>query len=262
MVRGFAISCLLGLAGCATATTETRWGENATFRPGWERIRDSVKAATLDPNVWVPLAGAAVLQVDHFDRRVSDWAQERTPVFGSRQSAADWSNDLRSTAVVLNFASMLATPSGDEPAEWLANKSKGALVDLAAIGASSLTTKAIKNTSGRERPNGADDESFPSGHASSAAVNARMASFNFDALGFGPRVNRAATVGFDVLAYGTAWARVESGYHYPADTLAGIALGNFFADFFERAFLGTDLHSSFAVTPSRGGALVSWRAEF
>src|SRR5919106_962014 len=87
------VSC--ALAGCGTLPAGRGWGEDATFRPGLERVRESAVNAVRDPWVWAPLAGAAVFQVDDWDRRTSDWAREHTPVFGSQQSAEDWSDDLR-----------------------------------------------------------------------------------------------------------------------------------------------------------------------
>jgi len=62
--------------------------------------------------------------------------------------------------------------------------------------------------------------------------------------------------GLDALTYGTAWARVESGFHFPSDTLIGMALGNFTGPFFNDAFLKVDEPSRLSVTlaPLPGGA--------
>ena len=87
-------------AGCATVPGGSGWGENATLTPGWKRVRESAVNAARDPHVWVPLAGAAIFQVDNLDHRVSDWAQRETPVFGSQEDAARWSDDFRTAASV------------------------------------------------------------------------------------------------------------------------------------------------------------------
>lgn len=61
----------------------------------------------------------------------------------------------------------------------------------------------------------------------------------------------------DALTYGTAWARVEAGFHFPSDTLVGISLGNFNEAFFNDAFLGLEPQSSrlvFSVAPLPRGA--------
>jgi membrane-associated phospholipid phosphatase len=69
-------------------------------------------------------------------------------------------------------------------------------------------------------------------------------------------------IGLAALTYGTAWARVESGYHFPSDTLVGVSLGNFNGAFFNDAFLGIERSStkvSFAVTPVPRGAVLQFR---
>ena len=55
---------------------------------------------------------------------------------------------------------------------------------------------------------------------------------------------RTADVGLTVLTLGTSWARIEAGWHYPSDTLVGMALGNFIASFINDAFLGLEEGSS------------------
>ena len=42
---------------------------------------------------------------------------------------------------------------------------------------------------------------------------------------------RASNVALHTLGYATAWARVEADRHFPSDVLAGVALGNFVAEF-------------------------------
>ena len=262
-LRNFAIfGALLILAGCSTVAPGRGWGADATARPGWERVREAAVTAMKDPWVWVPLAGAAVFQVDNLDRQTSDWARENTPVFGSTADAEQWSNDLRTACGVMTVATLLATPSGDEPSEWFANKAKGAAVELAAVGMTSLTTVVLKQTTGRMRPNGANDESFPSGHASAAAVNGRLAQINLDSIDMGRSTRLVADIGIDLTVVGTAWARVEAGAHYPSDVLVGIAIGNFFAQFMTDAFLNDRSRESVKVTPTDGGAVLGWTVRF
>jgi hypothetical protein len=76
---------------------------------------------------------------------------------------------------------------------------------------------------------------------------------------------RVLNFGLDALTYGTAWARVEAGFHYPSDTLVGISIGNFNGAFFNDAFLGLEPQSSrlvFSVVPLPRGAAVSVRLGF
>jgi len=251
------------LAGCGTLPNGHAWGAGATLSPGWERVRVSAVHAASDAWVWAPLAGAGVLQIDNWDHRVSDWAQRETPVFGSTSNAEHWSDDLRSSSVAAHFLTVLATPGGESGSQWLLNKAKGYSVQLAAAAVAGGTTTVLKRVTGRERPNGKDDESFPSGHATVSAVYDRMAVENLDQIDMNHGVRTGLSVGLDALTIATSWARVEAGAHFPSDTLVSIALGNFCGKFFTDAFLGLgDANASFAFVPLPRGGEVRWQVGF
>lgn len=203
------------------------------------------------------------MQIDDLDRRTSDWAREHTPIFGSQRNAEEWSDDLRTASVVAHYATILATPSGDDFGEWLANKAKGTLVDAAAVAATTAITRSLKKAVGRTRPNGEDDESFPSGHTSSSAVHTRLAARNLRSIDMPAGARRALDVGLYALTIGTSWSRIEAGWHFPADTMFSMALGNFMASFVNDAFLGLDSSdSSLTVAATPDGAIVQWRTRW
>jgi hypothetical protein len=259
------ISCSFALvvltSGCSTLPSGKGWGEDATIAPGWDRVKSAAVQAAKDPWVWAPLAGAAVLQVDHLDRRTSDWARDHTPVFESQAKAKDWSDRLRSACVAAQVGTLLATPSGDEPKQWIMNKIKGGLVEAAAVSATVSVTTTSKSAIGRTRPNGADLDSFPSGHSSSAGVHTELAIINLESIDMSPGWRTAANVGVRAAEFGTAWARIEAGWHYPSDTLAGMALGHYLASFFTSAFMGED-SQSVSLSMTDGGAMVEWQFSF
>ena len=200
------------------------------------------------------------MQIDDLDRRTSDWAREHTPVFGSQHNAEKWSDDLRTASVVAHYATIVATPSGDDFGEWLANKAKGTLVDVAAVAATTAITGSLKKAVGRTRPNGEDDESFPSGHTASSAVHTRLASRNLRSIDMPDGARTTLDVGLYALTIGTSWSRIEAGWHFPADTMFSMALGNFMASFVNDAFLGLDSSSSsLTVAATPDGAIVQWR---
>lgn len=265
IVRCFlALVAASAMAGCSTLPDGRSWGEDATLRPGWRRIGNAAWSAARDPRVWMPLAGAALLQVDGWDRDIADWARRETPVFGSVERAADWSDDLRTASVVAFHATALAAPGGDSVGEWFANKLRGYAVDSAAIVTTTGLTQGLKRAAGRERPNGADDESFPSGHTAVAAVHGRLAQLNLRSTTLVPGARRALGAGLDALTIGTSWARIEAGWHFPSDTLVSAALGAFFAQFFDAAFLGSGgetTPAAFAITWRSDGMVVTfgWR---
>ncbi len=243
-LRALLIFSTIGsLTACSTLLNGKRWGEGATLTPGWERIREAAVGAIKSPMVWAPAAAAIVLQVDDMDERVSYWATEHTPVFGSLDNASDASDVLRIAGQVAYGATLLASPSGGA-----STKLKELGVGLAAIGMTGLTTSVLKDTTGRTRPNDGDDRSFPSGHVSLTAVASVLAARNVDHLqirGWSRTTLHGALI---LLPFATSWARVEAGAHYPADVLAGIALGHFVGAFIDGAFLGTDATRGIAVT--------------
>jgi membrane-associated phospholipid phosphatase len=216
--------------------------------------------AVQSPRFWGPLAAAAVFQVDGWDRKASTWARSNTPIFGSEQNAADWIDRLRSASAYVFVVPVLATPSGAGAKAWVLDKARGVLVDGAAIAVTDEESTLLKSAAARERPNGQDTQSMPSSHTSRSAVLTELAQRNVESLNITPAVRTVLDAGLDLLTYGTAWARVESGFHFPSDTLVGMSMGNFNGAFFDGAFMGSDPHAShlsYALTPIPG-----WYAAF
>jgi hypothetical protein len=257
------ICCVLSLAACGTLPNGKRWGEDATLLPGWERVQTSAVNAAKDPWTWAPLLGAAAFQIDDFDRRTSDWAREHTPIFGSQNSAREWSDDLRSASSFAHYATIIATPGGEQPGDWIVSKVKGTLVGVAAVSATGQITNFLKEQTDRERPNGADGESFPSGHTSASSVHTRLAARNLQSIPMSDTTRTTLNVGLHALTFGTSWARIEAGWHYPADTLFSMALGNFLGSFINDAFMGLqEGNASLAVQTVEDGAVLRWHARF
>ena len=154
-------------------------------------------------------------------------------------------------------ATGLAAPSGNNGQDWMEAKTRGFGVEGAAGAATLGAVEVLKNTSHRTRPNGSDNQSFPSGHSVGSAFFATAASRNIEALSLSAGATTASQIGLGALTLATAWARVEANQHYPSDVLAGIAIGHFFGAFLTDAFLGLDnpRHALVLVEPSREGVL-------
>lgn len=230
----------------------------------WDHVGESAREAARNPWVWGPLAGAAVFQLDSWDEDVSEWARDETPIFGSEGSAQDWSDGLRNAAVAGYAVSVLATPSGAGDGGWVAAKARNAAVGVGAFAVTAGITEGLKVATSRERPNGIDDKSLPSGHAANAAVFNTLTVHNLQAIDMGPRLRTSLEIGARAVTVGTAWARVESGDHYPSDVLVGMALGHFIGAFFAQTFLGVepDARLALGAEPVRGGAVVHWDVRF
>jgi membrane-associated phospholipid phosphatase len=252
-------------AGCGTLPSGRAWGENAIYPVTRTSIAQAAKNAALDPITWMPLAGAAVLAGGGWDRSISDWATEETPLFGSTSTAQDYSDIARTALQGEAVVTGLLTPSGPDPGQWTLSKIKGlVVVEGAAAGATAGITSGLKSIIGRERPDRSDDLSMPSGHASSAFAAMALANGNLDHIkmnGYARISLKAANV---VLGSSVAWARVEGQKHFPTDVLVGAALGNFTTRFIYEAFIGTkpDDNFSFYVEPSLSGASVAFVRKF
>ncbi|MHA1530241.1 MAG: phosphatase PAP2 family protein [Alphaproteobacteria bacterium] len=250
-----------GLGACAGRPGAPGWGADTTIAPGWGRVGDAALTAATDPFTWVPVLGAAALQIGDFDNEIADWANDETPLFGSRGSAADASDWLRVATLAAYLGTGLAAPVG-EGENPIGVKVRGFIVGGAAIVVTERVTRLGKKATKRERPLGQSDTSFPSRHASIAAVAARLSRETLRHYDLSPGTRFAADTGLAGLALMTGWARVEAGKHHPADVLAGAALGNFFAVFATEAFLRPALADGMAlnVGPYRDGWAL--RAEF
>jgi membrane-associated phospholipid phosphatase len=201
-----------------------------------------------------------ILLAGDFDHEISEWAVERQPLFGRDAESASY--DLRDATTAAWLVTLLAADSGGADfGETIRNKGAAAAVELAAVGVSEGLTWGLKEATGRERPNGANDKSFVSGHASAAATRAALAARNLDHVDLPDWGRTGLKIGFHALALGSAWARVEAEKHYPSDVLAGAALGNFVANFMVNAFLEPG-DAVISVTPLDGGAMFTLKSRF
>jgi membrane-associated phospholipid phosphatase len=175
------------------------------------------------------------LQIGDADKEIAEWANEKTPLFRSRDTAEDASDWLRAASLGVYVATGLFAPTPED--DGLVTKAKGFAVGGTAILATTGATELLKDLTDRTRPLGQDDDSFPSNHASTASVGARLAHNTLGYYGLPESARLGSDIGLAGLAVMTGWARVEAGEHHPADVLAGMALGNFLAVFATNAFL-------------------------
>jgi len=253
---------ILLTAGCSTLQNGHRWGEDVTLLPGSDRIESAASGAVREPATWIPAIGAVVFSIGKLDHRVSDWASEKTPIFGSVDRAGKASDTLDTAEGVGVFLTAVAAPSGSDPGGWVMSKAKGFAVEYAALGATGAATRTIKGWVGRERPDESDNSSFPSGHSSHAFASAMLDQRNVESLPISSPGKWMLDTAFYSLAVGTAWARVEAKKHFPSDVMAGAALGSFISAFVHDAFMGLDQGTEMAVSIQPGKAVVILRIDW
>ena len=221
-------------SGCASAGAHPPRARDEAAWPSGDRFHGALVQALRDPGTWIPAAGAAVMTVDDWDAKISRWAVETTPLFGSPERADRWSDRFRAATDLGMIATALST-TGGEPV-W-SSRLQRLVVEEAGTQFALQTTNILKDVTGRERPDGSDDASFPSGHSTKASSYAAFGSRNLDLVTWPDGARTATRAGLFTLSGATAWARVEAGKHYPSDVLAGAALGNFIARLIHDTFL-------------------------
>lgn len=196
-----------------------------------EAVGISAKNALFSPATWAPAAASALFYVSGLDPVVSDWATTHTPLYGSVDAAGRASDFFLKASRYEFYATTALAYATTTPRPSLAGAAVGIGGSYAAVGLTGAATGLLKVGAGRLRPDGSDYRSFPSGHTSMATVYATLACRNAEMIRM-PRSARLLFQGAMVgTAVATAWGRVEGAHHYPADVLAGAALGHFVGAF-------------------------------
>lgn len=110
----------------------------------------------------------------------------------------------------------VALPAAAFAMTFLEDDAEGRPQFYKSFGATVVTTLLLKELVSKDRPDGSDDDAFPSGHASTAFQGA---SFIHRRYGLGK-----AWPAYLLAAY-TGWTRLDADEHDEADVLAGAAIG-------------------------------------
>lgn len=114
-------------------------------------------------------------------------------------------------------ALQIAIPLGAAAISIAKNDYEGLGQHIEGIIWTSVATHSLKYAIDERRPNGADDNSFPSGHTSAAFQGATYLQARYGLAYGAPAYLLASVVGY---------SRVESKNHYWKDVIAGAALGS------------------------------------
>ena len=117
----FVALALILMAGCATGQRDLNARD---YWPSGSRWKHAASRAVKDRGTWIPLAGAAVVSIDGWDEQISDWAIEKTPVFGSNETAVDASDTLWLANQALSEPASESITTGGGPVIAIAISSK------------------------------------------------------------------------------------------------------------------------------------------
>ncbi|WP_439861255.1 phosphatase PAP2 family protein [Pseudomonas sp. MBLB4136] len=232
-------------------------------RFSWEHLGAAAAGAAREPGSWGPLAAAVVIAAGGWDRQWQHSAAKHQYLFG--EDAEERSNDLMAASSLLYGVSALLAKPADVGAaqvwEWRASNLAVMLADKALVDG---LVGEWKSASGRDRPDGIADDAFPSRHSATVATQTSLTRRNLEHIDLDPDLRQLASLGLYGVDGLTALARIEADKHYPTDTLVGMALGSFLANFSYRLLLESppsqDL--SFALQPSAAGLALSTRLRF
>ena len=110
-------------------------------------------------------------------------------------------------------------------------------------------TYALKSVISKERPDGSDDDSYPSGHTSRAFQGA-----SFIHKRYGLKYSVPAYIGAGFVAY----SRIEADEHDAADVLAGAALGMASSMYLTKSYQDDQLHIATNLSPDYYGLSVHY----
>ena len=127
-------------------------------------------------------------------------------------SAASAGDDIETSGSVLR----VAIPVAAYAMTFVEDDAAGRTQFYRSFGANALATLALKELISKSRPDGSDDDAFPSGHASMAFQGA---SFIHRRYGM-----KRAWPAYALATY-TGWTRLDADEHDEADVLAGALLG-------------------------------------
>ena len=239
---------ILLIQACVSSPSDTNWGKGSW--PSMSKLGAAARTAATDPQTWVPIVGAGLLQIDNVDKRWTEDLIHDQPLFGD--DAEDWSDDLRDISTGAYVITALFAES-----DSYGQKARGLAVGAGTMILDGIASQGLKDLTGRERPDGSNDQSFPSGHASKASSRTNMAIRNLADINLADWQRSGATWALHAVAAGTGLARVEAAKHHLSDVMVGYAVGHFVSTFMYEAFMkdnAIDAQLSFQGV-ERGGAL-------
>lgn len=265
ILKLFFLAALLISASCSMFTKKGSWGKDALWPVKGERIANAIKKNMENPHVWLPLGFAGVTYFGNYDQKISDWAVEYKPIYTTKDNTSFWSDRFNNILLYEMYLSILLTTSMDEDkslTQYAISKGKGALVVNMASRGAKISRDQLAKSFKRQRPNGEDHLSFPSGHSTDAGIRNTLVSKNLDSTPMHNFLRIGIKTINTTMASGTLWARLEGQRHYPSDILSGYALGTFLSGVVYDSLMNLDASESVAIVPLKDQVSVRYALQF
>jgi len=127
------------------------------------------------------------------------------------------------------------------------NDTKGIKQLSKSVISTSLSTQILKHTIKRQRPDGSDTNSFPSGHTSAAFSGAFYIHSRYQ--------NTTQSIIAYTLASFVGYSRVYAKKHYMSDVIAGALISYAF----DKYFVNTNTNISAAINKNEQHIYISWK---
>ncbi len=215
-------------------------------------IGESFINSISSPWVWSPALAALAVSISPLDGKITDYASKHHPIYGSVDRAKNYSD-----IVAFYIFPGLAIASGTLHYAYTPGVSPwqiGSFIPSTAL--TYFSNSLIKDQTGRVRPDGSNNQSFPSAHTAIASVLSHEVRFNLQPHTT-PRNSLPLSIAGEALVFTVAWARMEARKHHLSDVLVGYSIGKLFATwmrgwlFNERqdaiVYANTNLHSDYQV---------------
>lgn len=271
--KGFDMNRLVGVLivilmsfcnGCSYLKRKGSWGKKALWPISSSRISEAFIKNIKSPHVWGPAAGAGAIHLSGYDKKISSWASEHNPIYGSQKNASNSSDTLNQILYVESGISVFLTPSwnGSE-GDYVVSKLKGGTVSFFSMSLAEDFNNSVRKYVKRERPNGKDMRSLPSGHSTTAGASSAVLRKNMDHVGMDQNWLRVVNGLNTTLAAGVLWARVEAKAHYPTDVLMGYSVGNFISGLIFDSLMNLDPNEYISLYPNENkGMTLSYSLGF
>jgi hypothetical protein len=245
---------------CSHFKKKGSWGNRAYQSFSWQHVKQSFVKNVKSPHVWAPAAGAIIVRSTGWDRSIGEFFQNKNVFYDKKKEANTYSDTLNTILEVEMWTSGIFTNSWEEDGDWgkfAFHKAKGASVMYLTKSLSNSSTKQLKYATKRERPDGSDKMSFPSGHATATGTYRMIISRNLKSTDIDPKVKRYINGANGIVSAASVWSRIEGGSHFPSDALAGYAIGSFVSGFVYDILMNVEDGETFAAVPMKDNGFMA-----